>query len=95
MGRMAVGRFPDRAAALDFLVAKLSTKDHPARYSLREEGTARVVFAYWTKFGNDLEGEAQEIGNGADLSAAIVDLFGKLKLSDELKAQPAAAEEDA
>jgi len=75
---MAVGRFSNRAEALDFLVEKFSTKEHPARYSLLERETARVTLNFMKEFGHGKKGEVQYVGNGADLSAAIVDLFKHL-----------------
>ena len=93
MGRMQVGRFNDRAAALDFLVAKyIGNADAVAKlkahvgedelvgYAVREkEGhAARVLFAYDKEFRPGQHGMVTEIGNGADLTAAIVDLFARL-----------------
>lgn len=78
MGRMSVGRFPDRAAALDFLVEKYSTKDTPAKYNILEKGVSRVSLFFDRDFGNGRFGEVGYVGNGADLTSAIEDLFKQL-----------------
>jgi hypothetical protein len=75
---MTIGRFPDRAAALDFLVEKYSSEDHRARYVLSERDTARVVFTFIGDLGKR-KGEIVYVGNGEDLTAAIKDLFKQLK----------------
>lgn len=78
-GRLQVGRFPNRAAALDHLVAEYSTKAHAARYTLQEtDGVARVVFAFHREFKKGQWGEVQYVGNGTDLSEAIRNLFESL-----------------
>lgn len=79
MGRMGVGRFPDRAAALDYLVEKYSTKEVPARYTIQDSGSScRAVLNFEREFAKGKLGEVTYSGNGADLSAAVVDLFKQL-----------------
>lgn len=78
-GRLQVGRFPNRAAALDHLVAEYSTREHPAHYTLRDfDGSARVVFTFYREFKKGQWGEVQYVGNGTDLSEAIRNLFESL-----------------
>lgn len=91
MGRMQVGRFGSRAEALDFLVAKYSTKEVPARYMLKEEEgkPARVVFFFLKEFPKT-KGEVQYVGNGATLTEAIRDLYQHLGLT--VDAEPGAKE---
>jgi hypothetical protein len=89
MGRMQVGRFENRAAALDFLVEKYSIKKFPARYSITESVTASVSFRFLKTFPGDKQGEVQHVGNGLTVSAAIVDLFQQLSEDIEALAEGA------
>lgn len=78
VSRMKVGKYPTRAAALDFLVEKYSTKEVRARYVLKDADIACVVFTFERDFGGGKKGEVGYTGNGADLSEAIRDLYDHL-----------------
>jgi hypothetical protein len=90
MGRMQVGRFSNRADALDYLVARYSTKRVEAKYILRDGDVATVIFSFEQEFDKGKRGVVQYSGNGGDLSAAIADLFSRLDL--DVNAEPANAE---
>jgi hypothetical protein len=83
MSRMQVGRFQDRAAALNYLVEKFSTEKHNARYVIRETDISHVSFTFMKEFERGKKGEVTYGGNGADLSEAIADLFTQLGESVE------------
>jgi hypothetical protein len=90
MGRMQVGRFENRAAALDFLVEKYSIKKFPATYAVVEQGPVSTAsLRFLKKFPDDLEGEVRIVGHGTNLSAAIADLFKQLKEDIEAPAEGA------
>jgi hypothetical protein len=91
MGRMQVGRFENRAAALDFLVEKYSTERFVARYSITESVTASVAFRFRKKFPEGSEGEVQYVGSGINVSTAIADLFKQLGEDIEAPAEGASA----
>jgi hypothetical protein len=81
MGRMSVGRFPNRAAALDYLVEKYGRKDAPAEYKIFERDTSLVTFTFVKDFGQGRQGPVSYTGNGPDLTTAIAALF--VQLGDE------------
>lgn len=100
MGRMQVGRFSNRAEAIDFLVTKFPLRDEErkqldpserdeAQYVVRErEGQSALVFKHSRQLSNGKFGIAQYMGTGSDLSEAIVDLFKQLGVEKELEEVP-------